>query len=1204
MPPPKHQHRNSFRPLRFPRSAGIALADFIPVVTLARRDPKSIHTTIRRRCNTFPKPFWNRSMTHSPNSSPYLSLHHVDADDSRPSSLAPPQLADPNSDHHLPNFHSNLKWDVIDLARYIRQINAFTEDEVPINTSYTLGTIQDDVDKVIRATADEHVKSLQNTLTMIAHALKSRIPPKTPTATSPTFYELYPEYSPCSFPESDPEPTRDDNSTTLDSVSKFSTSSPIPDVVLEISDSVKRPVNGPNASLSYCAAVDTGNAATVVRTAVSSPNPQQWACRAHNPTVSSETLTYLDVQHPVPIKLEDLPSSQADDADVFLADHYPLPEVANDPDPEPMDIVEDDLDNNGDANRDIGEPNEVPSAAIQQLVRLLPPLRPAPPLRYANPLDAIHHHPFRMFQHFHHIPSRDLFFTEAMLMDTINGTIHLRDLPLCVRTSATISAFCINTLADPPELNIIRGLDKHFIHHILLHVIRNHMYIDELISGTNIPLLNVRPDKLLLLRSMKHTLNRATNMVVQHLNEQQRSQFLPRRTPRAFSDIDDAFHDDPPDCPMETRCAVAIIYALRLLYITHHRNYFNRDHGLAEHYFYPDHLFAIAKEIKSTAAALSLLPDTTTFNLLPRFVHDAFDEVDDLFPGTSLGHRSDQYYRDKLPYLQTEFELVQPYVTDYINSFPTPSTEAKEIASDRACELINVALFQHAIIHRMSKKRSKQPELNNNQVFIGNLPPADMFLSSFATCYPMITKPSDVQLTFDNVTEDTLAINHVICNPLILQELIAMNRFDSDPFNTWRFTTASPDSDRHLQRLFRTQTAKPIHPDQVNDPDWIPRHTADLRRHPDADLYHVACDPKRIPFSLAVRLIPVYTTGPSGQTIYQAWALPHLNDALRDPELQLFNNFLSYYHTAKENHPEFPFIDLMGSDSPVPNYGESSSQCLHYPGCYAGYLPLSICDSLSCPNQIESVASNNIITFQQDNSTFSGTHFACLAVSTRRSSLLSDPTRTPDPRTKFLHKSTRKRKFCTKRTPNCNFTHDEHGDEIPAQNDTTGENPTQNTTDSPEIHSQQLISDAETTYDEHAQTTQQLPGTQPNLAFLPPNSPETSSSHAETPSNSPPTAKSTTGPLKRFSDAFSGILTPKNVKLPHNPDATESNPQPPISTTFSTTPKIIPTKKFSPQNLNPPTTKSVAKSFATPKSTKRNYSTSQHEICQTYAKIT
>ncbi|KAI2507582.1 hypothetical protein MHU86_6875 [Fragilaria crotonensis] len=256
----------------------------------------------------------------------------------------------------------------------------------------------------------------------------------------------------------------------------------------------------------------------------------------------------------------------------------------------------------------------------------------------------------------------------------------------------------------------------------------------------------------------------------------------------------------------------------------------------------------------------------------------------------------------------------------------------------------------------------------------------------------------------------------------------------------------------------------------------MPRHTADLRRHPDADLYHVACDPKRIPFSLAVRLIPVYTTGPSGQTIYQAWALPHLNNALRDPELQLFNNFLSYYHTAKENHPEFPFIDLMGSDSPVPNYGESSSKCLHYPGCYAGYLPLSICDSLSCPNQIESVASNNIITFQQDNSTFSGPHFACLAVSTRRSSLLSDPTRTPDPQDEIpAQNDPQTQIFAPNEPQTAIFTHDEHGDEIPAQNDTTSENPTQNDTNSPEIHSQQLISDAETTYDEHAQKLNNCP---------------------------------------------------------------------------------------------------------------------------------
>ncbi|KAI2508284.1 hypothetical protein MHU86_6089 [Fragilaria crotonensis] len=93
-------------------------------------------------------------------------------------------------------------------------------------------------------------------------------------------------------------------------------------------------------------------------------------------------------------------------------------------------------------------------------------LSPSPPLRSANPC----HHSSPPFSDVPTLPSHSVtqpVFTEAMLMDTINGTIHLRDLPLCVRTSATISAFCINTLADPPELNIIRGLDKHFIHHIL-----------------------------------------------------------------------------------------------------------------------------------------------------------------------------------------------------------------------------------------------------------------------------------------------------------------------------------------------------------------------------------------------------------------------------------------------------------------------------------------------------------------------------------------------------------------------------------------------------------------------------------------------------------------------------------------------------------------------------------------------------------------
>ncbi|KAI2496515.1 hypothetical protein MHU86_18008 [Fragilaria crotonensis] len=79
-------------------------------------------------------------------------------------------------------------------------------------------------------------------------------------------------------------------------------------------------------------------------------------------------------------------------------------------------------------------------------------------------------------------------------------------------------------------------------------------------------------------------------------------------------------------------------------------------------------------------------------------------------------------------------------------------------------------------------------------------------------------------------------------------------------------------------------------------------------------------------------MIPVFTTGPLEESIYQAWALPHLIDALRDPEIQLFNNHLSYYYNEKESHPEFPFIDQMGPDSPFSanGYNDLTKTLLKY----------------------------------------------------------------------------------------------------------------------------------------------------------------------------------------------------------------------------------------------------------------------------------
>ena len=51
-----------------------------------------------------------------------------------------------------------------------------------------------------------------------------------------------------------------------------------------------------------------------------------------------------------------------------------------------------------------------------------------------------------------------------------------------------------------------------------------------------------------------------------------------------------------------------------------------------------------------------------------------------------------------------------------------------------------------------------------------------------------------------------------------------------------------------VQALFRAQLAKPILSYHIGDPDWTPTSAANLRRHPDSSTYHVARDPKMVPF--------------------------------------------------------------------------------------------------------------------------------------------------------------------------------------------------------------------------------------------------------------------------------------------------------------------------------------------------------------------
>ena len=158
---------------------------------------------------------------------------------------------------------------------------------------------------------------------------------------------------------------------------------------------------------------------------------------------------------------------------------------------------------------------------------------------------------------------------------------------------------------------------------------------------------------------------------------------------------------------------------------------------------------------------------------MPRFANHVFFEADifPLPPNGSLNNCSVTCYRR---YALAKFDRANPYVVDYANSFRLDIAERRSFALRTAQDIVNRAIFEHFLIAQMTRKRSRQPELQNNRVHIGNLLPTDLYLSSFVTCFPMITKTSFVQLDLDDVNDDTLATTLLVCKPLDYHHLFAL----------------------------------------------------------------------------------------------------------------------------------------------------------------------------------------------------------------------------------------------------------------------------------------------------------------------------------------------------------------------------------------------------------------------------------------------
>ena len=156
-------------------------------------------------------------------------------------------------------------------------------------------------------------------------------------------------------------------------------------------------------------------------------------------------------------------------------------------------------------------------------------------------------------------------------------------------------------------------------------------------------------------------------------------------------------------------------------------------------------------------------------------------------------------------------------------------------------------------------------------------------------------------------------------------------------------------------------------------------------------VHHVVDDPNTIPLDLATRLIQVITTKRGSDSVYRAWALPHLENALHHPTDQMTHNRFSFFW-QQHNHPEYPYTNKTPDILLDINPGESSPECTENERSTQSIT----CNSLTPPchshNDVNAAIEDNcnVIRYALTKPKLPSKHNAFLAVLTRRSSLLPE----------------------------------------------------------------------------------------------------------------------------------------------------------------------------------------------------------------------
>ncbi|KAI2504330.1 hypothetical protein MHU86_10095 [Fragilaria crotonensis] len=372
-----------------------------------------------------------------------------------------------------------------------------------------------------------------------------------------------------------------------------------------------------------------------------------------------------------------------------------------------------------------------------------------------NVLDPIHHVPF--LQHHSDLDSRTnphaslLFYADATLQDDINGPITMCNLPTCVDSSITAASFCLRYIqSNPVTKQCIRDLTTEHLRHLMCNL------YPILIAGSD-----KDPNQEEFIQCIQHTFNRTTNLVMDNLSSEHRSQ-LTNGTPSLFVSL---LSDYEPGS-FGHECSLSILYAFKMMYLIH--LYIQGQTSSCPHQ--PPELADIIRNIPTFATALRLFPNRSNFRDVPRFIIKFFQDQQ-LSPSPyDITLDSTRTRHIQTPTHLNSASLIAFTHSPLVNGFGEPTTGISPSASHVARVLISATLRQHATL--TSKLTTGDDlHLQSSNICIGSLPPADLLMNHNCSAFPMATSPTPEQLSIMHSKATAIAVNFVICRPLTSNDL-------------------------------------------------------------------------------------------------------------------------------------------------------------------------------------------------------------------------------------------------------------------------------------------------------------------------------------------------------------------------------------------------------------------------------------------------